>query len=62
MAQEYLWFTKPLATGSNSVPDEVEVLARRVDSGEDGHEAGEAGEQPAQQDHARHALKRDTGH
>ena len=36
------------------------MLARRVDPGEDGHEAGEAGEQPAEHDHARHALKRDT--
>ena len=39
------------------LPDEVEVLARRVDPGEDGHEPREAGEQPAERDHARHALK-----
>ena len=39
------------------IPDEVEMLGRGVDAGEDGHEAREAGQQPAHQDHASHALK-----
>ena len=39
------------------LPDEVEVLGRGVDAGEDGDEAREPGEQPAHQDHARHTLK-----